>query len=137
MPTENSVFPSSASQKPRTGIPYTNATPIIRTHNILTSHNQTHTNPVARTNKSMLYYYGFVTQQVTSQRVLWELCWMIFLRLMPQLEASFFYGFADHILHPVREKAPFWATVEKKTAAWWPQLHKQGLHTNVCLGRLE
>jgi hypothetical protein len=49
------------------------------------------------------------------------------------------YGFADHILHPVREKAPFWATVEKKTRAWWPQVHKQCLHTlrTVCLGRLE
>jgi hypothetical protein len=41
----------------------------------------------------------------------------------------FFYGFADHILHPVREKVPVGATVEEKTRAWWPQVHKQGLHT--------
>jgi hypothetical protein len=26
---------------------------------------------------------GFVSQQVTSEKLLWELCWMIFLRLMP------------------------------------------------------
>jgi hypothetical protein len=39
------------------------------------------------------------------------------------------YGFADHILRQVREKAPLGATVEEKTRAWWPQVHKQGLHT--------
>jgi hypothetical protein len=42
----------------------------------------------------------------------------------------FFYGFTDHILHPVREKVPFWGTVEEKPKAWWPQVHKQGLHTS-------
>ncbi len=33
--------------------------------------------------KKALYYYGFVSQQVISKKLLWELCWMIFLRLMP------------------------------------------------------
>jgi hypothetical protein len=33
---------------------------------------------------------------------------------MPKLKASFFYGFADNILHPVREKCLFGATVEEK-----------------------
>jgi hypothetical protein len=47
---------------------------------------------------------------------------------MPLLETTFFYGFADHILYPVREKVPFGATVEK-TRAWWLQVHKSGLHT--------
>jgi hypothetical protein len=57
----------------------TNVTPIIQTHNILTSHN-----PTPQTHKKMLYLYGFVSQQVTSEnKLLWELCWMIFLRLMP------------------------------------------------------
>jgi hypothetical protein len=35
-----------------------------------------------------------------------------------------FYGFADYILHPVREKGPFGATVVEKTRAWWHQVHK-------------
>jgi hypothetical protein len=53
-----------------------------------------------------------------------------FLRLMPSLEASFFYGFADHILHSVTERQRlFGATVEEKTRALWHQVHKQGLHT--------
>ncbi len=59
----------------------TNVTPIIRTHNILTPHNRTHRNPLKHIKK--LCYYGFGSQQVTSEKLLWELCWMIFLRLMP------------------------------------------------------
>ncbi len=46
----------------------TNVTPIIRTHNILTSHNQTHKNPLEPI-KKMFYYYGFVSQQVTSEKL--------------------------------------------------------------------
>ncbi len=53
----------------------------IQTHNILTSHNQTHKNPLKPI--KMLNYYGFISQQVTSEKILWELCWMIFLRLIP------------------------------------------------------
>jgi hypothetical protein len=60
----------------------TNVSPIIRTHNILTSHNWTHNNPL-KPIKTKLYYYGFVSQQETSEKLLWELCWMIFLRVMP------------------------------------------------------
>jgi hypothetical protein len=52
-----------------------------------------------------------------------------FLEIDSIIGGIIFYGFADHILHQVREKAPFWATVEEKTRAWWPQVHKQGLHT--------
>jgi hypothetical protein len=44
----------------------TNVTPIIRTHNILTSHNRTYNNPLEPIKKE-LYYYGFVYQQVTSE----------------------------------------------------------------------
>ncbi len=58
----------------------TNVTPIIRTHNILTSHNQAHKNPLQPIKK--LNYYGFVSQQVTSKKLSWELCWIIFLRLI-------------------------------------------------------
>jgi hypothetical protein len=50
----------------------------------------THKNPRKRI--EMLYFYGFVSQQVTSEKLLWELYWMIFLRLMPKLEASLFMG---------------------------------------------
>jgi hypothetical protein len=41
------------------------------------------------------------------------------------LETSFFYWFADHILHPVKERESarlFGATAEEKTRAWWHQV---------------
>jgi hypothetical protein len=48
-----------------------------------------------------------------------------FLEIDAIIGGIIFYWFADHILHPsVREKAPFWAIVEEKTKAWWPQVHK-------------
>ncbi len=87
--------------------PYTNVTPIIRTHNILTYHNRTHNNPLEPIKKE-LYYYRFVSQQVTSENYYgnflgwfsWDWC--------HNSRHRFFYGFADHILHPVKEKEPFW-----------------------------
>ncbi len=60
----------------------TNVTLIIQTHNILTSHNPNPWKP-PQTHKKCFIIYGFVSQQVTSEKLLWELYWMIFLRLMP------------------------------------------------------
>ncbi len=45
---------------------FTNVTPIIRTHNILTSHNPTHNNPLEPLKKPV-YYYGFVYHKLTSE----------------------------------------------------------------------
>jgi hypothetical protein len=44
----------------------TNVTPKIQTHNILTSHDQTHENPLEPIKK--LYYYGFISQQATFEK---------------------------------------------------------------------
>jgi hypothetical protein len=41
-------------------ITFTNVTPIIWTHNILTSHNRTHKTPLEPIKK--LYHYGFVSE---------------------------------------------------------------------------
>jgi hypothetical protein len=59
-----------------------------------------------------------------------ELCWMIFLRLIPYLETSF-HGFAvtaDHMVcHMVREKEPFWLLLKKNESLVVP-VHEERLH---------
>jgi hypothetical protein len=54
----------------------------------------------------MLYFYGFVSQQVTSEKSLCEPCWMIYrdCQIDGIIRGIIFYGFADHILHPVRAR---------------------------------
>ncbi len=71
----------------------------------------------------------------------WQNCYGTLLDNFLEIDAIIgdiisFYGIADHILHPVGEKAPFGATVEEKTRAWWHKL-RLAYYTNVCLGRLE
>jgi hypothetical protein len=56
----------------------------------------------------MLYFYGFVSQQVTPEKLLWELSWIIFLRFDVIIGDILFYGFADHILHSATETTSFW-----------------------------
>jgi hypothetical protein len=55
---------------------------------------------------------------------------MIFLRLMPQLETSFFLCLLLLItFYTVCEgKAVLWATAERKSRAWWHQVHEERLH---------
>ncbi len=56
----------------------------------------------------MLYLYGFVSQQVTSEIFFTGTLLDDFLEIDAIIGSIIFYGFADHILHPVREEAPFW-----------------------------
>ncbi len=60
----------------------TNVTPIIRTHNVLTSHNQTHNNPLKPIKKRARLLWVHLPASNVWQ-FFWELCRMIFLRLMP------------------------------------------------------
>jgi hypothetical protein len=55
----------------------------------------------------MLYLYGFVSRQVTSEIFFTGTLLDDFLEIDAIIGSIIFYGFADHILHPVREEAPF------------------------------
>jgi hypothetical protein len=53
----------------------------------------------------------------------WQNCFGTLLHNFLEIDAIIgdiiFYEFAEHILHPVREKSLFKAIVEEKTRAWW------------------
>jgi hypothetical protein len=73
----------------------------------------------------------------------WQNCYGTLLDNFLEIDAIIgdiiFYGFADHISHSVREKAPFLGPLLKKNES----LEAPGSHIrlayckNVCLGRLE
>jgi hypothetical protein len=48
----------------------------------------------------------------------WQNCYVTVLDILLEIHAIIgdiiFYGFADHILHRVREKTPFWGPLMKK-----------------------
>ncbi len=106
----------------------TNVIPIIRTHNILTSHNWTHNNPLEPI-KKLLYYYGFVSHNVRSENNYGN-----FVRWFYEIDAIiggiiFFMGLLITFYIQWQRQHHFGATVEEKTRASWHQVHKQGLHT--------
>jgi hypothetical protein len=55
---------------------------------------------------------------------------MLFLRLIPDLEAPFLMGsmVLIKIYTDWEIKDFFWATAEKKKRAWWHQVHEERLH---------
>jgi hypothetical protein len=67
---------------------------------------QTHKNPL-EPSKKRLQSYGAIPQQGTLAELLWDFVGY-FLQIDDIIRDIVFYWFADHILHPVREKAPFW-----------------------------
>ncbi len=68
----------------------------------------------------MLDFYRFVSQQVTSEKIVLGTLLDDFLEIDAIIWGIVFYGFADHILHPVREKAFL--------SHWWRKKQELGGH---------
>jgi hypothetical protein len=81
--------------------------------------------------KQLHFFYGKISEQGTRGEFLWGLRWVIFLRLVEDLETSaFFKGLVLLILFYTKgeRKGVFWATAEEKTRACWHQVNKERLH---------
>ncbi len=87
----------------------TNVTPIIQTHNILSSHNRTHKHPLKPIKNALLLWVRLPASNIW--KIIMGTCWMIFLRL----EASFFVGLLITFYIQWERKRLFGATPSWKT----------------------
>ncbi len=98
---------------------------LLRNHQrlpVLDSSHQTHFA------KNALLLWVRLSQQVTSEKSLLELCWIIFLIYIywfHNWRHHFFFGLLISFYIQWQRQHLFWATVEEKTISWWHQVHKQ------------
>jgi hypothetical protein len=91
---------------------HTNVTTITEKHKSLTSHNINSIKSPSNPAKTASILWGEFPSKEH-----WQNCYVTLLDNFLEVDAIIgdiiFYGFANHILHPVREKAPFWGH------CWW------------------
>jgi hypothetical protein len=109
---------------------FTNVTPIIRTHNILTSHKWTHKTPLEPIKNALLFWVHLQASNI------WKIIMGTLLDNLPEIDAIigdiiFLWVCWSHVLYIQWQRQHlFWGHCWRKTRAWWHQIHKQGLHIN-------
>jgi hypothetical protein len=122
------VIKYTIGSKNRRSFLITNVTPIIRTHNILTSHNRTHKNPLEPIKNALLLWVCLPASNIW--KIIVGTLLDDFLEIDAIIGGVFFLWVRWFTFYIQWErKHLFVATVEEKTRAWWLQVHKQGLHT--------